>query len=73
MEGVCSQLLNDLVLLDPPSFIYAARPPVCMLKPGRTGRQRAGQLAGTVGVQDEDDEQMTVYGSYAAVTLCDCR
>lgn len=69
IEAVCAQLLNQLVLLAPPSFIYAAKPPVAATRAARAGRQhRPGG-----GVDDNDEEQATVYGSYAAVTLCDCR
>jgi hypothetical protein len=70
MGDVREQLLNQLVLLDPPSFMYAAQPPAADSR----RRRRAGGAAlkgGEAGL--EDDEGMTVFGSYAAVTMCDCR
>lgn len=70
MDAVCHQLLNQLSLLQPAGFTYAARPPAAT---GRRGRQRrVGAAAASSGL-DDDDELVTVYGSYAAVTLCDCR
>ena len=64
------KLLNLLVLLDPSSFIYAAQPPAASSR----RRKRAGVSLlqqGDGGTNMEDET--TVYGSYAAVTLCDCR
>lgn len=73
MDAVCGQLLNQLVLLAPPGFIYAATPPAAAGRAAKAGRQRRGQLGGGGAAAVEDEEQATVYGSYAAVTLCDCR
>lgn len=70
MADVREQLLNQLVLLEPPSFIYAAQPPALNSR----RRKRAGAaLQGGPAAGLEDEDSMTVYGSYAAVTLCDCR
>jgi hypothetical protein len=68
---VREQLFNQLMLLKPPSFIYAARPPAA------NNRRRKGTGAALLrGPSDgalEDEESMTVFGSYAALTICDCR
>lgn len=69
-DAVCSQLLNELVLLAPPGFMYAARPPSAAGRAAKAGRQRR---SGVGAALDGDEEKATVYGSYAAVTLCDCR
>jgi hypothetical protein len=76
VEDVCEQLLNQLVLLQPPGFVYAAKPPEEAGRAGRRARQRragAAAAAAAAGGLDDDDESATVYGSYAAVTLCDGR
>jgi hypothetical protein len=71
---VCEQLLNQLVLLQPPGFIYAAKPPEGASRAGRRARQRrAGAAAAAAAGLEDDDESATVYGSYAAVMLCDGR
>jgi hypothetical protein len=75
-DDVCEQLLNQLVLLQLPGFVYAAKPPEGAGRAGRRTRQRrtgAAAAAAAGGLDDDDDESATVYGSYAAVTLCDGR
>lgn len=72
MGDVREQLLNQLVLLDPPSFMYASQPPAADSR----RRKRAGAAAGLRGGEAaglEDEDGSTVFGSYAAVTMCDCR
>ncbi|WIA30633.1 hypothetical protein OEZ86_000711 [Tetradesmus obliquus] len=80
MDDACAQLLNQLELLQPPGFIYAAKPPEGAARAGRRARQRrvgaaaaAAAAAAGGGLDDDDSESATVYGSYAAVTLCDGR
>jgi hypothetical protein len=71
MADVREQLLNQLVLLDPPSFLYAAQPPVASSRRSKLAGAAVMRTAGAVGL--DDDDSTTVFGSYAAVTLCDCR
>eukprot|EP00775_Hariotina_reticulata_P008243 gene8243-8433_t len=75
LPAVCDQLLNQLVLLAPPGFMYAAMPPDVASGYGRggTGRyRRRGRLGAAVAAgatASGDDSDAVVYGSYAAVTL----
>jgi hypothetical protein len=71
MVDVREQLLNQLVLVKPPSFVYAAQPPAANNR--RRKRTGAALLRGASEVAVEDEESMTVFGSYAAVTICDGR
>lgn len=72
MGDVREQLLNQLVLLEPPSFMYAAQPPAADSRRGKRAGGAAGLRGGeAAGLEDEDGS--TVFGSYAAVTMCDCR
>jgi hypothetical protein len=59
--------LNQLSLSYPPSFIYAATP--ARGSSGRGRRQRRQGEAATAG----DEEEVQVYGCYAAVSMCDVR
>jgi hypothetical protein len=72
MVDVRKQLLNQLMLLDAPSFIYAAQP-----SPAAAGGRRRHAGAALLKAADasglEDEDSVTVFGTYAAVTLCDCR
>jgi hypothetical protein len=68
---VREQLLNQLVLLEPPSFVYAAQPPAANSR--RRKRTGTALLRGPTDGALDDKESMTVFGSYAAVTICDCR
>jgi hypothetical protein len=72
MAEVREQLLNQLVLLDPPSFLYAAQPHAANSRRRKLAGAAAARTAGAGGL-DDDDDSTTVFGSYAAVTLCDCR
>jgi hypothetical protein len=76
VDNVCAALLNNLELLQPPGFIYAAQAPdttSLLGQPGRGSAARRARLqdraaaAGGVGSQDV----ATVYGTYAAVMLAD--
>jgi len=69
MSDVRDKLINQLVLLEPPSFMYAAQPPAASTR----HRKRASAALTRGAADSEDNESATVYGSYAAVTLCDCR
>lgn len=69
ISDVRDKLINQLVLLEPPSFMYAAQPPAAS---NRHRKRSSAALSRSAG-DSEDDESATVYGSYAAVTLCDCR
>lgn len=69
MDDVREQLLNQLVLLEPASFMYAAQPPAASSR----RRKRAGSVLLRAPDAVADDDNTTVFGSYAAVTLCDCR
>jgi hypothetical protein len=79
LPAVCDQLLNQLVLLAPPAFMYVAMPPDVASGFGRGGtgrhrrRGRLGAAAAAGATAQGDDNDAVVYGSYAAVTLCDCR
>lgn len=69
MDDVREQLLNQLVLLEPASFMYAAQPPAASSR----RRKHAGSMLFRAPDAAADDDSTTVFGSYAAVTLCDCR
>lgn len=71
MVDVREQLLNQLVLLEPPSFVYTAQPPTANSR--RRKRTGAALLQGPNDGALADEDSMTVFGSYAAVTICDCR
>lgn len=69
MDDVREQLLNQLVLLEPASFMYAAQLPAASSR----RRKHAGSVLLRAPDTAADDDSLTVFGSYAAVTLCDCR
>lgn len=74
MSDVQEELLNQLMRLDPTSFIYAAQPPCCNNSSSSSRRRKraGGALLRGADAGDVDDGS-TVFGSYAAVSLCDCR
>jgi hypothetical protein len=71
--------LNRLVLLQPPSFIYEARPAAAGqsrrgLGGGRLAARRGSGAGAGLGGEDDGEEEdgLAVFGCYAAVSLCDC-
>lgn len=72
LPDVRDQLLNQLVLSDPLTFIYAGQPPPTSSRQRK--RSGAALLKDAGGAAATSiDETAAVFGSYAAVTLCDCR
>jgi len=69
--------VNRLILLQPPSFIYEARPPPFhhhSTQHGSRGRSARRGRGGPGDEEGEGEEEGTVaFGCYAAVSLCDCR
>jgi hypothetical protein len=70
-----ARLLNQLALLSGPAdFMYAATPPAGPAGGWRRrGLTRAAAAGASTALEDDDESSSTVWGSYAAVTLCDCR
>lgn len=70
--SLAGRLINQLMLLAPPAYIYAAAPPASNGR--RRGLAGAARTGGTAAAAvTEDDEGSMVFGCYSAVTLCDCR
>ncbi|PNH08736.1 hypothetical protein TSOC_004689, partial [Tetrabaena socialis] len=71
-DALSSYLLNELTLVRPPAFIYAAYPP-----PAAAVRRRAGGPAGGGGGGggggEEEVSELVGYGSYAAAAMVDVR
>ncbi len=69
MDETFEHMMTSLSLLQPPMFIYSASPPGdgSPRRTNRIGRGRAG------ATHVEDEEGVQVFGSYAAVTLADCK
>jgi hypothetical protein len=68
LVSMVEQRCNQLTLLQPPSFIYAATPPAAAPTSALLQSSRARPAE-----EDLDDETLVVYGCYAAVMLCDIR
>lgn len=72
VEEGCYMLLNQLMLLRPPAFIYAALP--SHPASGRSVHTRKRLMgAGGAGAMADDDDECAVYGCYSAVMTSDCR